>query len=130
MSPFDWGLLQGLKNWDGVPGTGITYSTYDINRVRQQVHIITEFMQWTQLKVIITEFGALRWAKDSDKYLNHLIAVFEERKVEWIFHSMAGWNGWNPTFTADREESQEPHGGDETPALQILKHYWQLNQQE
>ena len=127
MSPFDWGLLQGLKNWDGVPGAGTTYSThiyspwtythqgilgnpldtegwpgerqdyrdsqilyYDIEWVRQQVRIITEFMQRTQSKVIITEFGALRWAKDSDKYLNDLITVFEENKVEWIFHSMAG----------------------------------------
>jgi hypothetical protein len=53
--------------------------------------------------------------------------LFEENQLQLTFHSMAGWNGWNPTFSAVDPEGNEPFGKRETPALMVLKNYWQLN---
>lgn len=100
----------------------------DIALVREFLKTITDFEEQSGKKVIITEFGVLRWAKDNDKYISDLITVFEENELQWIFHSMAGWNGWNPTYAADRSmDILDTFGGDDTKALQVLKDFWQLN---
>jgi hypothetical protein len=117
----------------GWPGWHRSYSldeplTYmDIQSAREYLKTIADFKQRTGNEVLITEFGVLRWAKDNEKYLKDLLTVLEENQLQWTFHSMAGWNGWNPTFSAEDPEGNEPFGNRETPALSVLKNYWQLN---
>jgi len=99
----------------------------DINTVRDYFQKITDFRTRTGSEVIVTEFGVLRWAIDNDKYLNDVIKVFEENKIPWIFHSLSGWNGWNPTFSSIQEQNNQTMGGEETAALKVLKSYWLSN---
>ena len=86
-----------------------------------------DFQNRTGKTVMITEFGVLRWAKDNDKYIGDLVSTFEDAGISWIFHSVAGWNGWNPTFDAGDPQNSNPFGGKNTPAIQLLKAYWQTN---
>lgn len=123
------GILGNPADAEGWPGMHKDYPTstlkyHDIAWVRSQVDIIKAFEARSGSKVIVTEFGVVRWAVDADKYIGDLVQAFEEQDVQWIFHSLNGWNGWNPTFAHDREESFEPYGGDETPSLQRLKEAW------
>jgi hypothetical protein len=99
----------------------------DINSAREYLKTIADFKQRTGAEVLITEFGVLRWAIDNENYIEDLLTVLEENQLQWTFHSMAGWNGWNPTFSAEDPEGNEPFGNKETKALIILKRYWNLN---
>lgn len=100
----------------------------DISSVREHMKKIELFKTRTGSNVIITEFGVIRWAIDNDKYISDLLTVFEENKIPWIFHSMSGWNGWNPTFSSTRPQTNANFGGDETDALKVLKTHWLRNE--
>jgi len=117
----------------GWPGWHKSYSIneqpvyLDISSVRQYIQRIKDFKARTGSDVIITEFGVLRWAIDNDKYVSDLLNVLEENDIQWIFHSMSGWNGWNPTYSALKPQGNATFGGDETNLLKVLKTHWLLN---
>lgn len=127
-------LYNNPVDTSGWPGWHRSYSLdeplmyLDINSARDYLKTISEFKQRTGAEVIITEFGVLRWAKDNDRYLDDLITVLEENQIQWTFHSMAGWNGWNPTFSAEAPTGNDPFGNEETKALSVLKRFWLLNE--
>jgi len=64
-----------------------------------------------------------RWARDAGLWTRDLVSLMEEAEIGWLFHSIAGWNGWNPSFKASDPENKLPFGRG-SPSLELLKHYW------
>lgn len=99
----------------------------DIEAARDFLAVIVDFKERTGKEVVVTEIGVVRWAKDKDRYISDVLSLLEEMEVGWLFHSIAGWNGWNPSYNGDEEVSIEPYSGHETDLLKVLKGYWALN---
>ena len=80
-------------------------------------------------RIMVGEFGALRWADGADRWLNDCIELFEEYGWDWCNHSPSGWNGYNVTYSPDRENWQAtaPDGGMRGAAWRILHEGFQLN---
>ena len=81
----------------------------------------------TGKRVFVSEFGVLRWAVDNDKYLSDVISVFEEKGYDWILHSIAGWNGWNPSFGASDVDSNQTFGDMKSRAFGVMQAAWAKN---
>jgi hypothetical protein len=50
-------------------------------------------------RILVGEFGVLRWAPGAHQWLTDCIALFEEYGWDWCNHSPSGWNGYNATYT-------------------------------
>ena len=80
-------------------------------------------------RIMVGEFGALRWADGADRWLNDCIELFEEYGWDWCNHSPSGWNGYNVTYSPDRENwpATAPDGGLRGVAWRVLHEGFQLN---
>lgn len=80
------------------------------------------------VRIYVGEFGVIRWAQGADQWLKDSIALFEEHGWDWTFHSVGGWNGWDPTYSAQAPLNSPAGQGTETTArLQVLQECWKLN---
>ncbi len=107
------------KNYPSDPAA--TYSDMDAGRALTDV--IVDFEVRAGKEVIVTEFGVARWAIGSGLWARDLISIMEESGIGWMYHSIAGWNGWNPSFKASDPESKMVFGRG-SPTLDLLKYYW------
>lgn len=78
-------------------------------------------------RVFVSEFGVVRWAQGSDRYLADVVASLETLGSDWVFHSVAGWNGWNPAFAADAPEGTATVGSMDSAAFAVLAAAWAAN---
>ena len=58
------------------------------------------------------------------------ISIFEKHGWDWCFHSVGGWNGWNPTFGPNDPISLATDGGKKTDRLKVLLKAWAANRKE
>jgi endoglucanase len=87
-----------------------------------------DFTNKYHVRMLVGEFGVTRWAPGREKWVADGISIFEQQGWDWMFHSVAGWNGWNPTFAPEAPAAQtEEEGGVMTPELQLLIKSWALN---
>ena len=102
------------KHWDKEP-------------LRESMWPAIEFMNRHDARMLVGEFSVIRWAPGRAQWLRDSIEVFEEEGMDWLFHSVAGWNGWNPTFGPDDPSAQNNYGGKTTDRLEVLLEGWALN---
>jgi hypothetical protein len=88
---------------------------------------LADMRKRTGKRVFVTEFGALRWAAGNEAYLADAISVFEENGYDWLFHSISGWNGWNPSFDASEAESTRNFGAMKSSAFTVMTNAWAKN---
>jgi hypothetical protein len=83
-------------------------------------------------RILVGEFGALRWADGADRWLRDCIELFEEYGWDWCNHSPSGWNGYNATYPPNRENWQAtaPDGGERGAAWLVLHGGFNLNAQD
>lgn len=75
-------------------------------------------------RILVGEFGVIRWAPGAEKWLNDSIELFEEYGWDWCNHSPSGWNGYNVTYAPnDQSISDAPDGGDRGARWAVL-HQW------
>jgi len=126
------GVLSGYPLLEtGWPGTYKNYPSdavaayTDIEAGRELMDVIADFRTRTGKEVMVTEFGVARWAKQSGLWVRDMVSLMEEYNIGWLYHSIAGWNGWNPSFSATAPEGKDVFGNG-SPTLDLLKTYWQL----
>ncbi|RRK02697.1 hypothetical protein Ga0100230_006240 [Opitutaceae bacterium TAV3] len=81
-------------------------------------------------RILVGEFGVIRWAPDSAQWLADSIEIFERRGWDWTFQTIGESPDWDPTYTADDEGKKRPSfkkGIQETDRLKVLKNGWALN---
>jgi hypothetical protein len=81
-------------------------------------------------RILVSEFGVIRWAPGGAQWLADSIDLFERHGWDWTFHSLAEWSGWDPTYEADAPLKRRPRfdeGIQETARLQAIKAGWALN---
>ncbi|RRJ98116.1 hypothetical protein Ga0100231_006910 [Opitutaceae bacterium TAV4] len=84
-------------------------------------------------RILVSEFGVIRWAPGGAQWLADSIDLFERHGWDWTFHSLAEWSGWDPTYEADEPLKRRPNfseGIQETARLQAIKAGWLLNASE
>jgi len=130
---------QGIANYIGYaatyPGPNSVFGTspyafWDKETLRGAMQTEINFsLAHPDKRIMVGEFGALRWADGADRWMSDCIELFEEYGWDWCNHSPSGWNGYNVTYSPDRENWQTtaPDGGVRGAAWRVLHEGFQLN---
>ncbi len=98
-----------------------------------------DFMNRNNVKrILVSEFGAVRWAPGAKEYYEDLISIFESKGWDWMYHSLFGFDGWNAANpetnipsnyggTGSASVTGFPVNFSENPRLQVVKDGWKLN---
>ncbi|MEX1111531.1 MAG: cellulase family glycosylhydrolase, partial [Chthoniobacterales bacterium] len=133
---------QGILNYIGYtatyPGPNSVFGTSPYtfwNKETLRAAMQTEInfsLAHPDQRMMVGEFGALRWADGADRWINDCIELFEEYGWDWCNHSPSGWNGYNVTYSPDRENWQTtaPDGGVRGAAWRVLHAGFHLNAQD
>lgn len=125
---------QGILNYPGYsatyPGSNSMWGTppytyWDKEALRNEMADAINFTKtYPDKRVLVGEFGVIRWAPGADKWLGDSIELFEEYGWDWCNHSPSGWNGYNATYAPNAQTSSDaPDGGDRGARWQVL-HLW------
>jgi hypothetical protein len=130
---------QGIANYIGYtatyPGPNSVFGTSPYafwNKETLRAAMQTEInfsLAHPDKRIMVGEFGALRWADGADRWMKDCIELFEEYGWDWCNHSPSGWNGYNVTYSPDRENWQAtaPDGGVRGAAWRVLHEGFHLN---
>jgi endoglucanase len=132
---------QGILSYPGYtasyPGLNSMWGTapytfWDKETLRNEIKDVIQFKNThPDKRILVGEFGALRWAPGADKWLGDSIELFEEYGWDWCNHSPSGWNGWNATYSTDINDpayaNLAPDGGDRGARWTALANGWALN---
>ena len=130
---------QGILGYAGYsatyPGSNSMWGTapytfWDKETLRNEMKDAINFTKaYPDKRILVGEFGVLRWAAGADKWLGDSIELFEELGWDWCNHSPSGWNGYNATYSAtDQSISQLPDGGDRGARWSVLHQWFNFNQ--
>jgi endoglucanase len=90
-----------------------------------------DFQKKNHVRILVGEFGVIRWAPGRDKYLTDVLSVLEGQGWDWTFHTLGTWNGWNPTYGPDAKQAGEPpepiDGGRHSERFMALLKDWAKN---
>jgi len=101
---------------------------WDKEKLRKNLAPVRAFQKKHNAKILVGEFGVLRWAPGSAQWLTDAISLFEEYGWSWCYYSYGNWNGWNPSYDPDDVPSNEMNGGKVTDRLRVLiKEGWSRN---
>lgn len=100
---------------------------WDADKLREYIDAAISFKKQHNVRMIVGEFGVVRWAEGREVWVKDLLTLFEVEGFDWAYHSFSGWNGWNPSFMADEPESRESYGMADSEVLRILKKNWERN---
>ena len=100
---------------------------WDRDELLKYPSIAVTFQQKYNVRILIGEFGVIRWAPGAAKWIEETLSVFDKHDFDWCFHSYGGWNGWNPTFSGDMQSNNNIDGGKVTDRLKILLKAWNQN---
>ena len=112
---------QGLR---GSP-TGIHYPGkvgrhyWDKQTLEQALSQAINFQDRYHVPMWVGEFSAVRWAPDSDRYLQDLVSIFDSHGLGWSYFSVGGWNGWDPRYDSSYKGARKV--GDKSQRWQTLK---------
>ena len=131
---------QGILSYPGYtatyPGLNSTWGTapytfWDRETLRREMLDVINFKNtYPDKRVLVGEFGVLRWAPGGEKWLSDCIELFETYGWDWCNHSPSGWNGYNPTYAPTVQTgSDTADGGDRGGRWTALANGWALNAQ-
>jgi hypothetical protein len=77
---------------------------WDKAQLEAALRPVADFERTHGVPIYIGEFSAIRWAPDDSarRYLEDLIAIFEERGWDWSYHAFREWSGWSVEHGSDR----------------------------
>ena len=130
---------QGILGYAGYsatyPGSNSMWGTapytfWDKETLRNEMMDAINFAKaYPDKRIMVGEFGVLRWAAGADKWLRDSIGLFEELGWDWCNHSPSGWNGYNATYSpTDQSTSQLPDGSDRGARWTVLHQWFSFNQ--
>lgn len=81
---------------------------WDRAALRKAIAPAIAFRDRYGVRIIVGEFGVVRWAPGKEAYLADLVSILEDEEFDWAFHSYASWNGWNPTLPPEAPSEAPP----------------------
>ena len=131
------GILSYPSYTATYPGLNSTWGTapytfWDRETLRREMLDVINFKStYPDKRILVGEFGVLRWAPGGEKWLSDCIELFETYGWDWCNHSPSGWNGYNATYApAVQTGSDAADGGDRGGRWTTLANGWALNTQE
>jgi len=112
------GKLTYPGKYTMIPTEPVKY--WDKGTMIEDIKSTVDFARTHKVRIFVGEFGVVRWAPGREQWIKDTIEIWEKEGFDWIFHSYAGWNGWNHTFGQDAASSMEHDGGKCTPAFKAL----------
>jgi hypothetical protein len=103
---------------------------WDKSRLRTELKPLIDFQQKHKVRVYISEFSAIKWAPDAEKYLRDSIELYEELGWDWSYHALDEWPGWSLEHTDDFDTPKEARlSSTLTERAKVVKHFMDRNLQ-
>jgi endoglucanase len=105
-------------------------SHWDLDALERTMQPVIDFQaRHPDVRIYVGEFGVIRWAEGSNRWIADSIAIFEKHGWDWTFHAVGEWNGWDPSYAPNAPISQRPADSlpVETPSFHVLKQAWLQN---
>ncbi len=122
------------RGWYSYPGDCPTFGDgtdvkhWNAQRLEESMKPVIDFQKRNPgVRILVGEFGVIRWAAGNAQWLKDSIDLFEKLGWDWTFHSLGGWNGWDPSVAPDAPIDGSQGGGQETDRLAVLKEKWSAN---
>ena len=115
---------MGVSYWDKSTLLTRMQSARDFQLAAQRAY------PGSHIRMYVGEFGAVRYVPtppNIGRWAADLISLFEGYGWDWTVHSLANYNGYNPTFTSTDGDTGAPYGDVLMPELQALFAGWALN---
>jgi hypothetical protein len=80
---------------------------WDKNRLALELKPLIDFQKKYGVRVYISEFSAIKWAPDAEKYLRDSIELYEELGWDWAYHALDEYPGWSLEHTDAFDTPQE-----------------------
>ena len=74
---------------------------WDREEMLNYVKDAVDFQQRHNARMLVSEFGVVRWAPGASLWIEDAMSVFEEYGWDWCYLGDGGWDGWNPAIPAD-----------------------------
>ncbi len=102
-----------------------TVEYVDKERLRKNFQPVLDFQKKYGAIIYAGEFSVIRWAPDSDRYLDDMVSLLEENQWHWTYHTFREkWNGWSLEHSDDwKEQKAVP----DTKRKQVILKYLSLN---
>ncbi len=92
----------GTNSIWGPADTNLIYTYWDKSALSNAMLTEINFsLAHPDQRILVGEFGVLRWASGADKWLNDCLELFEQYGWDWCNHSPSGWNGYNVTYSTN-----------------------------
>lgn len=92
------------------PGT-LNGTKFDKDFLRKAFSAVRRFQQQYHARILIGEFGVIRWAGNGGQWLDDTIDIMEEYGWDWCYHAFREWHGWS------LEHSDNPHDNAPSAAM-------------
>lgn len=91
----------------GVPGMGLplgpTYPglingvLFDAVQMRRDFEPVLAFQRDYGLRVLVGEFGVVRWAPPGSavRWFSDAVQIYEGGQMDWLYHAYREWDGWS-----------------------------------
>ena len=105
-----------------------TVEYVDKERLRKNFQPVLDFQKKYGAIIYAGEFSVIRWAPDSDRYLDDMVSLLEENQWHWTYHTFREkWNGWSLEHSDDwKEQKAVP----DTKRKQVMLNFFARNQTE
>lgn len=100
---------------------------WDKAQLRRVVQPVVDFQKKYGVRILVGEFGAVRWAPGGSSYvwLKDVIDIFEQNGWDWCYHAFREYDGWS----AEHTESIKDHSPASrmTNREKLLRSWFQKN---
>lgn len=101
---------------------------WDKARLRVELKPLIDFQKKHGVRVYISEFSAIKWAPNAEKYLLDSIELYEELGWDWSYHGLDEWPGWSLEHTDDYDTpKQAKRSGKLTKRARVVKKFMDEN---
>jgi len=114
---------------------------WDKQTMQRYMQPVIDFQRQHHVRILVGEFGVIRWAPGAAKWLADSVSIFESQgwdwcvigyPTSWVPESPDGshtWTGWNLSYPADAPRLMGPYlSGTSSDRLQVLQQGWMFNQ--
>ena len=106
--------------WPGV----VRGKMWNAKVLRDYLAPVRAFQQKYNARIVMSEFGCIRWAPNAEGYLNDLLTIAEEYGWDWCYHAYREWSGWSAEHCADHDAETIDL---DNPRLKLLLKYFKKN---
>lgn len=113
------------------PASRISYPStlfgkpFDKEFLRNALLPVRLFQQKYHARILIGEFGVIRWAGNGERWLDDVLSLFEEFGWDWCYHAFREWHGWSLEHSSDPKNTRPV--SETTPRKQVILKYLKKN---